>query len=45
MCFSLDYLAIAPGNAQGLIEKLGGQASLLKKSSVTRRAAMIVTRF
>jgi hypothetical protein len=27
----LDYLAIAPGNAQGLIEKLGGQASLLTK--------------
>lgn len=25
----LDYLAIAPGNAQGLIEKLAGQASLL----------------
>jgi hypothetical protein len=27
----LDYLAIAPGSAQGLIEKLGGQASLLTK--------------
>jgi hypothetical protein len=25
----LDYLAIAPGNAQGLIEELAGQASLL----------------
>jgi hypothetical protein len=27
----LDYLEIAPRNAQGLIEKLGGQASLLTK--------------
>ncbi len=27
----LDYLAIAPSNAQGLIENLGGQASLLTK--------------
>jgi len=27
----LDYLAIAPGSAQGLIEKLGGRASLLTK--------------
>jgi hypothetical protein len=42
----LDYLAIAPGNAQDLIDKLGGQVSLLtKKYGVTRRAAMIVTRF
>jgi hypothetical protein len=28
----LDYLAIVPINAQGLIEKLGGQASLLTKT-------------
>jgi hypothetical protein len=27
----LDYLEIAPSDAQGLIEKLGGQASLLTK--------------
>ena len=27
----LDYLAIAPGNAQGLIEELAGQASQLTK--------------
>ena len=27
----LDYLEIAPRNAQGLIERLGGQASLLTK--------------
>lgn len=27
----LDYLAIAPGNAQGFIEKLAGRASLLTK--------------
>jgi len=27
----LDYLTIAPRNAQGLIEKLGGQASLLAR--------------
>ena len=27
----LDYLAIAPSNAQGLIEKLGAQASLLAR--------------
>jgi hypothetical protein len=27
----LDYLAIAPGNTQGLIEELAGQASLLTK--------------